>query len=243
MSAQLNTRRVIDTVATPDNENGTETRSNLIAYCFWKKIGRLIIRFKTRRSLREIYNMFISSSHFPEDLKETPRSFNQVLFSLCHDGKVCRVVKGKIQWKFNWKSCDTLTVLKEESCSGLELDDHVREIASMFLTENAHSLRWLRNYREIKFFYELWSSTHDDVVLICSTPDPRDVPTKVDPIMGRVHMLGIPRFGRILFALSADNECRVISRSGRAPIVHWGMNDKFYQKKSSHKSNEVSNVL
>ena len=177
--------------------------------------------------------MFISSEHFPEDLKETPRSFKQVLFSLVHDGKVCLVVKGKVQWKFNWKLCDSLNVTKEETCSGLALDDHVRGVASFFFAENERSLRWLRDHREIKFLYELWSSTHDDVMLSCESPDLRDVPIKVDPAEAHIHMLGPPRFGRILFALSEDNKCRVISRSDRAPIVHWQMNDKFYQKKSS----------
>ena len=234
MAAQLNLFRVVDSIVSPDLKNGTESRANIIAHCFWKKMGRLLNRFKSRRSLREIYNMFISSAHFPEDLRETPRSFNQVLFSLVHDGKVCRVVNGKVHWKFNWRLCDPIIVTKGESCAGLELDDHIVSVASMFFKKNAHSLRWLRNHREIKFLYELWSTTHDDVVLACA--DPRDVPTKTDPSKPSGHMLGPPLFGRILFALSEEKKCRVISPPGRAPLVHWEINNKFYQNKSSDES-------
>lgn len=238
MSAQLNKNRIVSGIAMADQQNGTETRSNLIAYSFWKKLGRLFNRFRSRRCLNELYNMFISSSLFPEDLAETPRCFNQVLFSLVHDGKICRVTKGQIHWKFNWRLCDPLDVRKEKSCVGMDLDEHVVEVAEMFFTENTHSLRQLRNHREIKFFYELWSSTHDSVVLACA--DLRDVPTKVDPGVLDYSMYGIPLFGRILFALSSEKKCRVIYRDRLAPIVHWTMNDKFYQKKHSFKDGGVS---
>lgn len=237
MSAQLNQLRIVHKKVAPDQKNGTETRSNLIAHCFWKKMGRILNRFKSRHCLNELYNMFISSSYFPEDLKETPRCFSQVLFSLARDGQVCRVVRGKVHWKYNWRLCNPLTVASEKSCSGMELSDHVKDTATMFFTENQRSLRWLKNYREIKFFYELWSSTHDDVMLSCESPDGRDVPTKVDPAEA-VGMIGPPLFGRILFALSEENECRVISRQDFAPIVHWTMNDRFYQKKSHSISHE-----
>jgi len=230
MSAQLNTRRIVLKKVTPDQRNGTETRSNLIAHCFWKKLGCILHRFKSRRCLNELYNMFISSSHFSEDLKETPRCFNQVLFSLVHDGLVCRVRQGQILWKYNWRLCDQLVVTKEKSCAGMELNDHVRDVADMFFMENNHSLRWLKNQHEIKFFYELWSTTHDDVVLSCESPDRHDTRIKTDPAEA-VRMVGPPLFGRILFALSRKNECRVISRRGRPPVVHWTMNDQFYQKK------------
>ena len=238
MSAQLNLLRITTKKVAPDQQNGTETRSNLIAYCFWKKMGRLLHRFKSRRSINELYNMFISSSYFPEDLKETPRCFNQVLFSLAFDGKVCRVSRGQVYWKYNCHICDDLHVTQSESCAGLEVDDVVRSAARMFFDENKHSLRWLKNFREIKFFYELWSSTHDDIMLSCAyPPDYRDVPIKTDPAEA-VGMLGPPLFGQILFAISKEKKCRVISRHEHAPIVHWAMNDQFYQKKSLSISHE-----
>jgi hypothetical protein len=217
MSAQLNRMLIVTELAPTDNENGTETVSNKVAWLFWQNCGAIMFRFKSRRLLCELYNMFISSSMLPITLKKTPRAFKQVLFSLARDGKVCRVQGGRIKWNYDASWCNPLETshiwMEESEGPDCKIEDVQRVDATEFYNENEHAIRWLRSYNDIKFFYDLWSSTHDDIML------------------GG----GATPFHTIISSLKDEKICRFTdSRHGCSSSIMWTTNDQFYKKKSSN---------
>lgn len=89
-------------VVDPDMENGLESVSCELAKVFYEEHSVELHRMKDRDEIRRFYvntvGKWASSSDGPG-----ARHFNQVLYSLCRDGRVCRVAnEGKsILWKAN----------------------------------------------------------------------------------------------------------------------------------------------
>lgn len=231
MSAQLNTRMIVHTLAPVDNENGTETHSNRIAYRFWRTCGAFLYRFNTYSEVLRLYNMFISSNLLPRELKNTPRSFNQVLVSLSrgfvHNTysfyPVCTVDNQCIVWDYDARRCKRLRSSVRESSSGMEQSNSVSDTAHLFFHNNMELLKQLKHYGEIKFFYELWSTTHDDIMLACVKEEILTRNAKTGKTVKTVRWKSIPRpsFEKILFALSLGGWCRVVKRGRKSPIIQW----------------------
>ena len=86
----------------PDMDNGLESVSCELAKVFYQNHSRELHRMKDRNQIRRFYvdtvGKWASSREGPG-----ARHFNQVLYALCRDGRVCRLAnEGKtILWKFN----------------------------------------------------------------------------------------------------------------------------------------------
>ena len=101
-STQRRHRGDIPEEVEPDREDGTEEGCRLLARTFFERYGySTLSKFRKRGELSTFYlDTFPSWSNGLE-----PRHFKQVLFALCVDGRVCRVVgdRGKfIKWN-NYK--------------------------------------------------------------------------------------------------------------------------------------------
>jgi len=202
-----------------DQENGTETQSNVWAEAFWKTCGAMLHRLNRRSQVKTVYNMFVSSKHAPEGLES--RGFSQVLYSLCHDGRVCTTHFGTITWTYDWRQCNWLDITPHPPCDGMESTPDIEDYAARFFKSLEHVLRKLSNVREISFVFELWFNYH--------TPSSEECGRSLVP------------FARILFALSRRplELCRVSKKSGKT-MVTWTHKRKATIKKSHRKRDLVS---
>ena len=86
----------------PDMENGLESVSCELAHKFYEHHSKELHHMKDREEIRRFYVSTVGKWASSRD-GPGARHFNQVLFSLCRDGKVCRLVnEGKVVlWKAN----------------------------------------------------------------------------------------------------------------------------------------------
>ena len=86
----------------PDMDNGLETVSCELAQKFYEHHSKELHRMKNREDVRRFYVSTVGKWASSRD-GPGARHFNQVLYSLCRDGKVCRLSnEGKaILWKAN----------------------------------------------------------------------------------------------------------------------------------------------
>jgi len=86
----------------PDMENGLESVSCELAHKFYEHHSKELHRMKDREEIRRFYVSTVGKWASSRD-GPGARHFNQVLFSLCRDGNVCRLTnQGKVVlWKAN----------------------------------------------------------------------------------------------------------------------------------------------
>lgn len=102
-----NTTRSGPPIVQPDRDDGCETVACYIAQTFYNACQYEISKITSRNQLRKY---FLNSQKFwmPPELTERneTRHFDQVLYALVNDGKVCRVKKSQdgshiVLWAFN----------------------------------------------------------------------------------------------------------------------------------------------
>lgn len=78
----------------PDMPNGLESISCMIAKQFYENCQQYLVGCTDRKSVESLYNTTIHSwISYDLSKRQKKRSFNQVLYALANDGKVCKVIK------------------------------------------------------------------------------------------------------------------------------------------------------
>lgn len=95
-------RNIIPEMIAPDMDNGLESVSCELAKKFYNHHSKELHRMKDRDEIRRFYVSTVGKWAASRD-GPGARHFNQILYSLCRDGKVCRLTNnGKvILWKAN----------------------------------------------------------------------------------------------------------------------------------------------
>ena len=99
---QQTKRNIIPEMVAPDLDNGLESVSCKLAEKFYNHHSKELHRMKNRDEIRRYYVSTVGKWAASRD-GPGARHFNQVLYALCRDGKVCRLTNnGKvILWKAN----------------------------------------------------------------------------------------------------------------------------------------------
>ena len=86
----------------PDLENGLESVSCELAKMFYQDHKKELLRMSDREDIKRLYVSTIGKWSYSKN-GPGARNFKQILYSLCRDGRVCRVVDGgrKILWRQN----------------------------------------------------------------------------------------------------------------------------------------------
>lgn len=169
-------------LAPPTNSNGTEYYANIIARCFWDDCGSILYRYSNRADVYKIYEFWCRSVLCPAGLKDYFRNFDQVLYSLAHDGDVCKVISGRyIKWSYNPYECppkylhwgrelhlelgkyihadtpnDSLYASKKDF-----VVSHSRRLAKSFYLQMGHLSIHLDNIDDLLFLYVLWMKSEN----------------------------------------------------------------------------------
>ena len=157
--------------------NGTEYYSNITARCFWESCGSILYKYTDRKNVSKIYYFWIKSALYPTGLKNNSRDFSQVLYSLVHDGQVCKVIKNNyIDWSYIPYMCPPKYLHWEYNLQ-LELGEHIhadtpndflyasrqdyvvsnsRKFAKKFYLQMGHLLIHLHSISDLLFLYVVW---------------------------------------------------------------------------------------
>lgn len=170
-------KKPISFLVSPTNGNGTEYYSNIIARCFWDSCGSILYKYSYRNDVYKIFYYWSNSVLYPKGLKDYFRNFSQVLYSLVHEGNVCKVIQSyHIEWSYNPLECPPKYLhwdynLKSELGRYIHADtpndflyaskkdiviSNSRLFAKKFYLEMGHLLIHLDNINDLLFLYVVW---------------------------------------------------------------------------------------
>jgi hypothetical protein len=115
----------------PDMDNGLETVSCELAQKFYEHHSKELHRMKNREDVRRFYVSTVGKWAASTD-GPGARHFNQVLYALCREGKVCRVTNNgkEILWKANIPRRSLISRSERLSDENRKLKAEIKELKS-----------------------------------------------------------------------------------------------------------------